>query len=165
MSRAACEKITTFVLELQVLSGFSTCVLALLCIILPKYQQILKEFNVQLLNLCSFEKDKWGRRSCGKWTSNWAWASMGYYAWKGWRGFWTWRQEVLCWRGAITSTDRHFPYSWGKWSSVMDGPLELAVPFCSGSKCNLADFHLKCSKNAGQKRELCYPRTEITFLY
>lgn len=30
MSRAACEKITTFVLELQVLSGFSTCVLALL---------------------------------------------------------------------------------------------------------------------------------------
>lgn len=30
MSRTACEKITTFVLELQVLSGFSTCVLALL---------------------------------------------------------------------------------------------------------------------------------------
>lgn len=56
MSRAACEKITTFVLELQVLSGFSTCVLALLCIILPKYQQILKEFNVQLLIFAALKK-------------------------------------------------------------------------------------------------------------
>lgn len=56
---------------------------------------------------------------------------MGLYIWIGWHGIWKWKQ-VQCWRGTTASPNRHFPYSWWKWSSVMDGPLELAVLAAAG---------------------------------